>query len=116
MGLPGAGIGGGSRACSTSGLWRPASTACNMPTLGPHQATRTAFQPRALNILLKEFGAYSHLQLAAVHLDVAALSCTVLKVAMCPCSFQAITSPRLLRFASSLYQRVPHPPSCHEKS
>lgn len=87
MGLSGAEIGGGNRACITWRLHRPALTACKMPTLGNHQATRTALQPRSLNMFLQALGVYSHLQFTALQLDVPALSCTLSKMAICPCSF-----------------------------
>ena len=93
-------------------LW----TACNMPTLGPHQSSWTAVQPRPTNMFLDPLGVFSHLHFTAPQLDVSCLSCTPAKMASMPVSFWAITLPRLHCLAPAQFLRVPHHPGCHEKS
>ena len=91
-------------------------TTCNMPTLGPHQSSWTAVQPRPTNMFLDPLGVVSHLHFTALELDVSWLSCTPAKMASVPVSFGAITLPRLHCLAPAQFLRVPHHPGCHEKS
>ena len=116
MGLPGSECGAGSRPSFTLWPCTPPWTTCNMPTLSPHQPSRTALETRAPNMFPKPLGLNSHLQFTALHLDVPALSCTPAKLANNPVSFQAITRPRLHCLTPAQFPRVPHHQGCNVKS
>ena len=102
--------------CSTPGPHTPHVTACNMPTSGPHQCTRTAVKPWPTNMFLTPLGVVSQPLLTALQLDVSALSCTQPKLARSLASSGAITQPRLILSAPAQWLQVPHHPGCNEKS
>ena len=93
-------------------LW----TACKLPCLGPHQASRTAVLPRPANMFLKPLGVFYHLHFTAQQSEVSGLSCTPPMVANLSVSFQGITRPRSHRLAPAQFLRLPHHPGCHEES
>ena len=99
--------------CSTPGPHTPHVTACNMPTSGPHQCTRTAVKPWPTNMFLTPLGVVSQPLLTALQLDVSALSCTQPKLARSLASSGAITQPRLILSAPAQWLQVPHHPGCN---
>ena len=116
MGLWNSECGVGSRTCSAHGPCTPNITACSMPTLAPHQTTRTAQLSWTHNMFLNPLGVVSHLHFTALELDVPCLSCSPPKLGDVPVSFQATTLPRLLCSNPAQFPRFPHHQGCNVKS